>query len=417
MKVEWFYNGEVLKASHRVRTVYAFGMVVLEILGTKIEDSGEYTCKATNKWGLAEISVNLECVDKSKGQKPQFTSQIQSIEGLKDGDSAHFECTLIPVGDPNLKVEWFHNGQPLRHSSRIKAVSDFGYVVLDIAYTQNEDSGEYICKATNKYGEDTTKAFIKCFGKGGVYLDSLQPDSLARIRDLEAQGKAAPTLSSPTAEPPKFTKHISSVENLKEGQSAHFEARLTPIADPNLTVEWFFNGKKLPHGHRYRTFHDFGIVILDILYCYEENSGEYECRAVNKVGSDVTKATLKCKSKANLILDSQLPEVSRNILMGLKILNCIFVQGMEGGLEKIQNLEDSMLRSRDEKSSDDKGKAPVFTVPLNNIDNLREGESSHFEARLIPTDDPKLTVCKIKWFKCRKPHFFFRLNGTGMESH
>jgi titin len=315
MKVEWFYNGEVLKASHRVRTVYAFGMVVLEILGTKIEDSGEYTCKATNKWGMAEISVNLECVDKSKGQKPQFTSQIQSIEGLKDGDSAHFECTLIPVGDPNLKVEWFHNGQPLRHSSRIKSVSDFGYVVLDIAYTQNEDSGEYICKASNKYGEDTTKAFIKCFGKGGVYLDSLQPDSLARIRDLEAQGKAAPTLSSPTSEPPKFTKHISSVENLKEGQSAHFEARLTPIADPNLTVEWFFNGKKLPHGHRYRTFHDFGIVILDILYCYEENSGEYECRAVNKVGSDVTKATLKCKSKANLILDSQLPEVSINLFL------------------------------------------------------------------------------------------------------
>ena len=36
MKVEWFYKGEALKASHRVRTVYAFGMVVLEILGTKV---------------------------------------------------------------------------------------------------------------------------------------------------------------------------------------------------------------------------------------------------------------------------------------------------------------------------------------------------------------------------------------------
>lgn len=52
-------------------------MVVLEILGTKIEDSGTYTCRATNKWGRAEISVELECIDKSKGQKPQFTTQIQ----------------------------------------------------------------------------------------------------------------------------------------------------------------------------------------------------------------------------------------------------------------------------------------------------------------------------------------------------
>lgn len=58
-------------------------MVVLEILGTKIEDSGEYTCRATNKWGKAEISVNLDCVDKSKGQKPQFTSQIQVNNDFK----------------------------------------------------------------------------------------------------------------------------------------------------------------------------------------------------------------------------------------------------------------------------------------------------------------------------------------------
>lgn len=311
MVVEWYYNGEVIKASHRTRTVHAFGMVVLEILGTKIEDSGTYTCKATNKWGKDEISVSLECVEKTKGQKPKFTTQIQSITGLKDGESAHFECTLVPVNDPNLKVEWFHNGKALLQSSRIKSVSDFGFVVLDISYIQNHDSGEYVCKASNKYGEDYTKATISASGLGGVFSDSLQPESLARIRELESlQGQQAQTPSTPTGGPPKFTTQIADCTKLAEGQSAHFEARLTPVADPDLTVEWYYNGKKLPHGHRYRTFHDFGIVILDILYCYEENSGEYECRAVNKYGQDSTKATLKCVSKANLILDSQLPRVS-----------------------------------------------------------------------------------------------------------
>lgn len=59
-------------------------MVVLEILGTKIEDSGTYTCRATNKWGKAEISVQLECVEKLKGQKPQFTSHIQVKAWLKE---------------------------------------------------------------------------------------------------------------------------------------------------------------------------------------------------------------------------------------------------------------------------------------------------------------------------------------------
>lgn len=311
MVIEWFFNGKQIDASHRVRTIYAFGMVVLEILGTKIEDSGTYTCKATNKFGTAEQSVTLGCVERVEGQAPKFTTQIQSVGGLKDGQSAHFECTLIPVNDPELKVEWFHNGKPMRHSTRIKPVSDFGFVLLDIAYVQNHDSGEYVCKASNKYGEDYTKATLQCFGKSGVFFDSLQPDSLARIKELESAAGTAPRApGSPVGEAPKFTKHITSLEKLLEGQSAHFEARLTPINDPDLHVEWYWNGKKLPHGHRYRTFHDFGIVILDILYCYEENSGEFECRASNKYGSDVTKATLKCVSKANLILDSQLPRVS-----------------------------------------------------------------------------------------------------------
>lgn len=313
MVIEWFHDDKQIDASHRIRTVYAFGMVALEILGTKIKDSGTYKCRATNSFGTSEQTVNLGCVEKSDGRAPKFTTQIQNLKGLKDSQSAHFECTLEPVGDPDMQVEWFHNGVPIRHSTRIKPVSDFGYVLLDIAYVQSHDSGEYICKASNKYGEDYTRATIECFGKSGVYFDTLQPESLAKIRELESLAAGADkTPSSPTGEAPKFTKHIASLEKLVEGQSAHFEARLTPTTDPDLHVEWYWNGKKLPHGHRYRTFHDFGIVILDILYCYEENSGEYECRASNKYGSDSTKATLKCSSKASLVLDSQLPRVSQH---------------------------------------------------------------------------------------------------------
>ena len=213
---------------------------MLEILGTKIEDSGVYTCRATNKWGQDEISVNLECVDKSKGQKPRFTTHIQNIDNLKEGQAAHFECTLVPVGDPNMKVEWFHNGEPLRHSSRIKHVSDFGYVVMDISYAQSHDTGEYVCKASNKFGEDYTKATIKCTGKSGVFFDTLQPDSLAKIRELEAYTAASGTQTpqAPITEPPKFITQISDITQLKEGQSAHFEARLVPVNDPNMVVSF-----------------------------------------------------------------------------------------------------------------------------------------------------------------------------------
>lgn len=310
MIIEWFYNGKLLEASHRYRTVFAFGTVLLEIIGTKIEDSGTYTCRATNKWGQAELSTTLGCVERVSGQAPRFTSQIQNLTGLKDGQCAHFECTLVPVNDPELKVEWYHNGKPLRHSTRIKPVSDFGYVVLDIAYVQSHDSGEYVCRAYNKYGEDSTRATIECQGKSGVFYDSLQPQSLGRIQELEAPIERPEAPPTPQHGAPRFVTELQDITKLVEGQSAHYEARLVPANDADLVVEWFYNGKKLPQGHRFRTFHDFGIVILDILYCYEENSGEYECRATNKFGTASTKATLRCFSKTNLVLDSQLPKVS-----------------------------------------------------------------------------------------------------------
>lgn len=125
-----------------------------------------------------------------------------------------------------MKVEWFHNGNPIRHSNRFKLVSDFGYVLLDIAYVQSHDSGEYVCRAWNKYGEDFTRATIECFGKGGVFYDSLQPQSLERIRELESLGLQQPPVpQTPTGEPPRFITELKDISKLVEGQSAHFEAR------------------------------------------------------------------------------------------------------------------------------------------------------------------------------------------------
>lgn len=89
-----------------------------------------------------------------------------------------------------------------------------------------------------RYGEDFTKAKLQCVGKGGVFLESLQPDSLARIRELESlQGAQGGAPSTPTTtEPPRFITQFADIKQLKEGQSAHFEARLVPVNDPNLVV-------------------------------------------------------------------------------------------------------------------------------------------------------------------------------------
>ena len=54
--------------------------------------------------------------DEQTTQAPVFTSSMKSIE-VKEGQRAHFECRIIPVSDPTLKVEWLLNGKPLKQGS------------------------------------------------------------------------------------------------------------------------------------------------------------------------------------------------------------------------------------------------------------------------------------------------------------
>ncbi|XP_015783235.1 titin isoform X1 [Tetranychus urticae] len=381
MTVEWFHNGKTLSVGHRIRTYYAFGLVLLEIVDLRHEDEGEYKCVAKNKWGSTEAFVNLTIIDREKGEKPKFTRQLNSLSNLKEGDSAHFECNLIPVGDPNLFVKWFHNRVELRESSRIKTLSDFGFVVMDISFAHEEDSGEYVCVATNKYGSDVTRCNLSVTGSGGILRDSLQPQSLGAIAALEGANtsfsRSHVQVDSTLSAPPKFITQIVSLTGLVEGQSAHFEAQLSPPNDPYLKTEWYVNGKLLPNGHRFRTFHDFGIVILDILDCVAEDSGEYVCKAINKLGTDITRATLIIKAKSSVIYDPQIPpEMTSN--------------------ERIIEIEEMRSRRRTEITEVTRSEAPRFIKPLENPPVLREGENAHLEAKLTPTDDPDLQVL---WFK------------------
>ena len=77
-------------------------------------------------------------------QKPVFTQPLKNL--LKEENvNAHFSCTLIPVGDPTLKVEWFKDGAKVANGTRINAMHDFGLVNLDISGVRSSDEGEGIC--------------------------------------------------------------------------------------------------------------------------------------------------------------------------------------------------------------------------------------------------------------------------------
>lgn len=73
--------------------------------------------------------------------------------------------------------------------NRLHPIYDFGYVALNFEWVYPEDSGEYLCRATNLYGQDETRAVIKIAGKPSIIYDSQLPKgmkSIEMIRDMEA---------------------------------------------------------------------------------------------------------------------------------------------------------------------------------------------------------------------------------------
>ena len=81
--------------------------------------------------------------------------------------------------------------------TRFTPIYDFGYVAMNFGWVYPEDSGEYICRATNLYGTDETRAIIKCSGKTGIVYESQLPKgmmSIDRIREMESGWQRAPDL-------------------------------------------------------------------------------------------------------------------------------------------------------------------------------------------------------------------------------
>ena len=98
------------------------------------------------------------------------------------------------------------------------------------------------------------------------------------------------------------------VTTLGEGQCAHIEGRVEPIHDPTLLIEWYHNGKIIPSASRFHSTHDFGYVAFDLSGLMPSDSGEYICRAVNKMGEAKSVINLTVEQSGNIIYTSEHPE-------------------------------------------------------------------------------------------------------------
>lgn len=321
-----------------------------------------------------EPQYDIEEISKSK---PIFVQPLSDPKPVNEGKNIHLECRLEPLGDPTMRVEWFHNGRPITIGSRFRTYYDFGFVALDIIHTTALDSGEYTVRATNHLGSAHTSSCVRVIGRSDILTDTQNEQSLEQIQQLESRRTTSVTEDITVLQAPQFTRPLHNIET-NEGTNVHLECRLQPVGDPTMRVEWFVNGHPLKTGHRFRPAYEFDYVALDLLGVYAVDSGVYTCQAKNQLGEAVTSCSVRVVSQKNLVLETQ----------------------HASGLEKIQYLEDSSRYKRSEFEDEQINVKPHFVTRPKDLLNMREGKHAHFECKLEPVTDPNL---KVEWYKNGRP--------------
>uniref|UniRef100_A0A8D0KZ33 Ig-like domain-containing protein n=1 Tax=Strix occidentalis caurina TaxID=311401 RepID=A0A8D0KZ33_STROC len=181
--VTWYREDYKIESSMDFQITFKAGLARLVIREAFAEDSGRFTCTATNKAG----SVSTSSEEVSGEPIPPFFKKLTSLR-LKQFGPAHFECRLTPIGDPTMVVEWLHDGKPLEAANRLRMINEFGYCSLDYGVAYSRDSGVITCRATNKYGTDHTSATLIVKDEKSLVEESQLPEGrrgLQRIEELE----------------------------------------------------------------------------------------------------------------------------------------------------------------------------------------------------------------------------------------
>lgn len=449
LRVEWYLNGRLIEASKfriypdffkdtliiiifpisgsRAHSTFQFGFIALDLISLIVQDGGEYICRVVSSTGVAESRALLtiqtrdtierssqhpssleqiqyledyskyqrtESIEEIVNQKPAFIRQLQHLGEIEEGRNAHFEAQITPVSDPTMRVEWYKDGRAITASSRTTAIFNFGYVSLNIMHLRAEDSGTYTVRAVNRVGEALSNSTIRVTSKNTVTGDLGIPEQqkyIEKVEQLEAYQKYQNTkfvedIPESTARP-EFKSPIKDQLNVREGGFAHFEARLEPVGDSTLRVEWYKDGRPVEASSRITAFFNFGYVALTIKQVTVHDVGNYTCRAFNNMGEATTNARMTVITKQDIIVDSQHPN----------------------GYEKIQHLEDSSAYSKTVKSTQSSRTVeeelviscePRFLGPLKGTNKIIEGQRAHFECRVEPQSDLSLS---IEWYHNGQP--------------
>ncbi len=196
--------------------------------------------------------MNVIATEKFEECPPTFLQPLQDLT-VKKGEP--FTLVAKIRAHPAPEIVWRKDGKEIKRSDNILTSFDGTTVQLTVSHADIADFGSYELSVGNSLGKASSSANVTTFKESA-------PKFTQKLTDTEAQVKME-------------TKLTCTVEGYPEPE-----------------IFWLFNGKAIESGVKYSIFKEMDQQILVIFNPTEIDSGNYECRAMNHLGSDRTDATV-----------------------------------------------------------------------------------------------------------------------------
>ncbi|KAF0045868.1 hypothetical protein F2P81_002397 [Scophthalmus maximus] len=230
-EVTWEKDGkklnDIFESSHFSVSIQDGGWFQLKVYRTRMPDKGVYTCKAVNCNGGALAGAillvepvperedgkmssnghtNGQCSPKHRGgrlgllrvkEEPRISSSAVKKFAVAEGKHAKFRCFV--TGKPKPEIVWKKNGVPLEPGRRHLIFEDReGYYTLKVLYCKEQDTGLYVCAASNTLGNTLSAVHLSVKGPAVRFRLPLK-DVEVRERDIAVLECEMPEESVPAA--------------------------------------------------------------------------------------------------------------------------------------------------------------------------------------------------------------------------
>lgn len=147
--VIWLFNGKEFTNRDGVRiekdvSKDKYSLVIPKVTPAHI---GTVTAKATNEFGTAEKSVQLDVLD-----SPRILNKLENVT-VNEGEQAKFVVKFS--GKPKPAVKWYKDDSeiPVDDSIEITETADDEICLTIKSCKSSENSGNYFAKVVNEFGE------------------------------------------------------------------------------------------------------------------------------------------------------------------------------------------------------------------------------------------------------------------------